>query len=363
MSPTTNDRPDHPRRRYVILSEGRFGQLPSKTAIGVIRYANDAVVAVIDSTQAGRNVRDWLGPPYDIPIVATLEEALPHRPTALLIGIAPQGGKIPPDWRRTIRGAIDDGLDIVSGLHEFVGDDPEFAAAARARGVEIVDHRRPPDRLEVAALRPHEPGKRVILTVGTDCAIGKMSVSLELRRAARDAGLLDRVRRDRPDRHHDRGLGSVGRPRDRRLRRRAPSSGSWNRARRMGDWVFVEGQGSLDHPAYSSVTLGLIHGATPHGMVMVHEPGRAQHHGWEDVPGDHMQPLVPFIRLHEAVAGMVAPSKVVAIALHTGQMSESAARAEIARVAEETGLPTDDPVRFGGERLMDGIRAQLADVE
>jgi uncharacterized NAD-dependent epimerase/dehydratase family protein len=126
-----------------------------------------------------------------------------------------------------------------------------------------------------------------------------------------------------------------------------------------GDWVFLEGQGSLDHPAYSSVTLGLIHGATPHGMVMVHEPGRAEHHGWEGTPGDSLKALVPFIRLHEQVAGLVRPSKVVAVALHTGALSESAARTEIARVADETGLPTDDPVRFGGERLMDGIREQL----
>src|SRR3954468_11852081 len=115
------------RRRYVILSEGKFGNVASKTAMGVIRYAPDQTVAVIDSTQAGRNVSDWMGPPYDIPVVATLDEALPLRPTALLLGTAPQGGKIPPPWRATILQAIEHGLDVVSGLHEFITEDADFA--------------------------------------------------------------------------------------------------------------------------------------------------------------------------------------------------------------------------------------------
>jgi len=352
--------PSPSRRRYVILSEGQFGQLPSKTAMGVIRYARDAVVAVLDSTQAGSNVRDVMGERYDIPIVATLEDALPYRPTALLIGIAPAGGKITPDWRRTIGAAIDAGLDVVSGLHEFIGDDPEFSAAAHARGVQLIDHRRPPERFEVASGRIHAPGKRVILTVGTDCAIGKMSVSLELRRAALEAGLSASFVASGQTGIMIEGWGVAV---DRVISDFVQGTVEWlvEEGESRGDWVFVEGQGSLDHPAYSSVTLGLIHGSTPHGMVMVHEPGRTGHHGWEDQPGDSLQSLVPFIRLHEQVAGLVRPSKVVAVALHTGAMPESAARAEIARVAEETGLPTDDPVRFGGERLMDGIRALLAE--
>jgi uncharacterized NAD-dependent epimerase/dehydratase family protein len=132
------------------------------------------------------------------------------------------------------------------------------------------------------------------------------------------------------------------------------------RAETMGDWVFVEGQGSLDHAAYSSVTLGLMHGATPHAMVMVHEPGRAYHHGWEGSPLHLVKPLVPFIKLHEQVAGLVAPSVVAAVALSTLSMSESDARREIARVEGETGLTTDDPLRFGAERLLDALRTRLA---
>ena len=150
------------RRRYVVLSEGQFGEPGSKTAMGVIKYGPDAVLAVLDSTRAGRDVSEWLGPAHAAPVVATLAEALPYEPTALLIGTAPQGGKIPPDWRATIAEAIVSGLDIVSGLHEFVSDDPEFASLAATHGVELVDHRRPPERHEVAVGR-RLPGEVEIL--------------------------------------------------------------------------------------------------------------------------------------------------------------------------------------------------------
>jgi uncharacterized NAD-dependent epimerase/dehydratase family protein len=355
---TGDERAAGERRRYAILAEGEFGELASKTAMGVIQYGRDPVVAVIDTTRAGHSVAEWMGPQHEIPIVASLAEALAHRPTALLIGIAPQGGKIPPPWRETILQAIEARLDVVSGLHEFIGDDPEFAAAAARNGLQLIDHRRPPDRREVATGRAHRAGAHVLLTVGTDCAVGKKSVALELRRAAVEAGLRGVFVATGQTGIMIEGWGVAV---DHVISDFLQGTVEWmvEHAEGMGDWVFVEGQGSLDHAAYSSVTLGLIHGATPHGLVMVHEPGRTQHHGWEDEPGDHLQPLLPFIRLHEQVAGLVAPSRVVAVALHTGRLAEQEARAEIARVAAETRLPTDDPVRFGGVRLLEGIRAQF----
>src|SRR5687767_3926814 len=173
-------------RLLIILTEGQFGIQDAKTALGVIRYGHDEVVAILDSTMAGRNLREFL-PRFDIPFVATLGEALdgPVRPDGLLIGIAPTGGRFPPAWRSIILEAIAAGLDIHSGLHEFLGDDPGFAAAAASAGVRLIDYRRPPDRMETSVGRKHVPGKRVILTVGTDCAIGKMSVALELVATAR----------------------------------------------------------------------------------------------------------------------------------------------------------------------------------
>ena len=344
-------------RRLVILAEGNFGFNHGKTAVGVIRYGSDDVRAVIDSTQAGGNVSAIL-PAHDIPIVASLEEALARepRPDTLLIGIAPTGGKLPDSWRATILAAIRAGLDVHSGLHTFLGDDPEFAAATREAGTTIVDYRRPPDRHETSVGRRHDPGKRVILTVGTDCAIGKMSVALELRAAARAAG---RSVAFVPTGQTGMMIEGWGAAVDRLISDFAQGTVEWmvEEGERRGDWVLVEGQGSLDHPAYSSVTLALIHGATPHAMVLVHKAGQTEH-DFDHLP-DASFPIAelrPFIELHERVAGLVAPSRVVAVAVNTSLIvSEEAARAEIDRIAAETGLPCDDPVRFGGGPLWSEI--------
>ena len=345
-------------RRLVILTEGQFGPHHGKTAMGVIRYGTDPIAAVLDSSIAGRNVSEWL-PGKDIPAVATLAEtlAMPEPPNTLLIGIAPTGGRLPDSWRTTILEAIDAGMDVHSGLHTFLGDDPEFSAAAHAKGVQIVDFRRAPERHETAVGRPHSPGKRVILTVGTDCAIGKMSVALELRKAGLAQG--DRVCFV-PTGQTGMMIDGWGVAVDRVISDFVQGTVEWllEEGEERGDWIIVEGQGSLDHPAYSSVTLGLIHGATPQAMVMVHKPGLAEH-DWDHLPGLSfpIAKLPEFIRLHETVAGLVAPSKVVAVALNTMLYpSDDDARRVIDEIAEQTGLPTDDPVRFGADRLWPAIR-------
>jgi uncharacterized NAD-dependent epimerase/dehydratase family protein len=352
-------------RRIVILAEGQFGPHHGKTAMGVIRYGPDPVIAVVDSTNAGRNVREWLGaaPRFDIPIVATLDEALvlgqvaDDPATALLIGIAPTGGKLPQSWRDTILAAIHARLDILSGLHTFIGDDPEFAEAAVSAGVTIIDYRRPPDRAETAVGRRHAPGKRVILTVGTDCAIGKMSVALELTRAATERGLRAAFV---PTGQTGMMIAGWGVAVDRVISDFSNGTCEWltEQGEERGDWVIVEGQGSLDHPAYSAVTLGLIHGCTPQAMVMVHKPGLSEH-DWDHVEGLSfpIAPLPEYIRLHEQVAGLVAPSRVVALALNTSLYRDDAdARRIIAETQTLTGLPADDPVRFGPSPLWAAIQ-------
>ena len=348
--------PTAPDRRLVILAEGNFGFHHGKTAMGVIRFGSDKVVAVIDSTQAGRNVREWLGDTgrFDIPIVGSLNEALGFIPraTALLIGIAPTGGRLPESWRAVILAAIRSGLDVLSGLHTFLGDDEELAEAARGAGVRIIDYRRPPERMVTAVGRRHLPGKRVILTVGTDCAIGKMSVALELRRAAAAAGRSTSFVATGQTGMMIEGWGVAV---DRVISDFVQGTCEWlmEEGESRGDWVLVEGQGSIDHPAYSCVTVGLIHGCTPHAMVLVHRPGLAAH-DFDHLP-DRSFPLMGLpdaIRNHELLAGLVAPSRVVAVALNTsGYADEAEARRIIEAAAVETGLPVADPVRFGGDWL------------
>jgi uncharacterized NAD-dependent epimerase/dehydratase family protein len=349
--------------RYVVLAEGEFGHFSSKTAIGVIRYGRDTVVAVLDSTRAGRNVAEWLGPRHDIPVVATLDEALAYGPTALLVGLTTAGGMIPTSWLTVLHAAVEQGLHIVSGLHQYLSDDPELSAAAALHGVTLTDHRRPPDRHDVARGRAHRAGSRVVLTVGTDCSIGKMTVALELRQAARDAGLDAVFVATGQTGIMIEGWGVAV---DGVVSDFVNGTAEWlvEQAEEMGDWIFVEGQGSIDHPQYSPVTLGLVHGTTPHAMILVHEPGRLFHLGWKNRPGAAaiLKPLGQTIRSYESVAGLIAPSRVLGIALKTAHLGEVEARTEIERVEEETGLIADDPVRFGAERLLEALRTGLADL-
>ena len=345
-------------RRLLILTEGHFTVHDAKTAMGVIRYGRDEIVALLDSAMAGRNLAEVL-PGFDIPFIATLAEAMdrPVPPDSLLIGIAPTGGRLPDSWRVVILEAIGAGLDIHSGLHQFLGDDPEFASAAAAAGTRLIDYRRSPDRMETSVGRRHLPGKRVILTVGTDCAIGKMSVALEMVASARRDGASAVMV---PTGQTGMMIEGWGVAVDRVISDFTNGTVEWlvEQGESRGDWVFVEGQGSIDHPAYSAVTMGLIHGATPHAMILVHKPGLTEH-DFTHLPEASfpIAELGPFIELHERIAGLVAPSRVVAIALNTMLYPDDAeARRVIDEIAAETGLPADDPVRFGADRLWAAVR-------
>jgi uncharacterized NAD-dependent epimerase/dehydratase family protein len=214
--------------------------------------------------------------------------------------------------------------------------------------------------METAVGRRHDPGKRVILMVGSDCAVGKMSVALELRRAAMAAGERASFVATGQTGIMIEGWGVAV---DRLITDFAQGTIEWlvGEGETLGDWVLIEGQGSLDHPAYSSVTLALIHGATPHAMVMVHKPG-LEEHDFDRLPEASfpIASLPGFIEMHERVAGLVAPSKVVAVALNTSLYpDDNEARRIIESVAAETGLPTDDPFRFGPERLWWAVRERV----
>lgn len=348
-------------RRIAILAEGMFEWHYGKTATGVIRYGQDPVVAVIDSTKAGQNVAQALHASFgeDIPMVRDIREALTYQPDTLLIGIAPQGGALPKAWRWQLLTAMESGLNIVSGLHFFLSEDAELRAAAEKNGVTIWDVRRPPNRQRVARFVPHRPGSHTVLIVGSDCATGKMSTALEINQEAIKRGLNSAFAATGQT-----GImiSGNGLPADRII-----SDFIAGMVEEMvldfsnnHDWVFVEGQGALNHPGYSPVTLGLLHGSMPDAMIFCHKAGTTHIEGYENCPFPPMQRM---IQMNEDVINWLrpeSPSKIVAISLVTQGLSDEQARDAIKQVAEETGLPTTDVWRFGASVLLDALIKNFA---
>jgi uncharacterized NAD-dependent epimerase/dehydratase family protein len=332
-------------KRYLVLAEG-YSADPhyGKTARGVMRYGADPVVAAVDSERPGESLDG-------VPVVASVEEALAYGPTTALVGVAPAGGRLPEKWRNILESVLAAGLDLESGMHQFLGDDPELAALARGHGAEIRDLRRAPSDLSVPTGENLEHDATVVLTVGSDCAIGKMSVALELDRGARERGARSVFV---PTGQTGIAIAGWGIAVDAVVAdfiagaaERLVVEGA-----QQGDLLWVEGQGSLIHPAYSGVTLGLYHGSAPQLLVLCHQVGDEH---IQDLPAHLIPPLPDLVELHERIALPARPAKVVAVALNTRRLDEEGAQAAIRAVEEETGLPTDDPVRFGPGRLVDAI--------
>jgi uncharacterized NAD-dependent epimerase/dehydratase family protein len=336
--------------RYLLLAEGFSGDpLYGKTMRGVLRYRRDDVAAILDSTRAGETEDGVL-------VVGTVDEALPLEPTTALVGVVTQGGRFPPEWMELLRACIEHGLDIENGLHVFLADDPELLELAAERGVELRDLRRPPAGLSTATGANLGVDATIVLTVGSDCAIGKMTVSLELDLEARRRGLLSVFV---PTGQTGIAIAGWGIAVDAVVADFV--AGAAERLvvegrERGGELLWVEGQGSLLHPVYSGVALGLYHGSVPHLLVLCHEPGRTEIEGAGG--GPHLiPPLGELVELHERLALPARPARVAAVALNTWALGEEEARAAVAAAEEETGLPADDPVRFGVAKLVDAVLA------
>jgi uncharacterized NAD-dependent epimerase/dehydratase family protein len=337
------------RKRYLILAEGRSADPHyGKTAHGVIEYSPHPTVAILDSTHAGERYGD-------IPVVATVEEALPYQPTTALVGIAVQGGRFPPEWRKLLRTCIEHGLSIENGLHEFLSEDAELSALAREHGVELVDLRKPPPGLSVSTGENLRVPATIVLTVGSDCAIGKKTVAFELDRAARARGLASEFV---PTGQTGIAIAGWGIAVDAVVSDFLAGAAEWlvvEGHRRGGELLFVEGQGSLVHPMYSGVTLGLMHGAAPHLFVLCHVPGTTEIEG---CTGHPIPPLAELVELHERMTLPARRATVACIALNTRGLDDNAARVAAAEAEAETGLPADDPVRFGPDKLLDAVLAR-----
>ena len=338
----------------LILAEGFSGDPHyGKTMRGVLRYRRTDVVATLDSTRAGES-------DDGVPVLADVDEALRLGPTMALVGVATQGGRFPPAWREQLRACIRHGLSIENGLHEFLGDDAELSELAARHGVALRDLRRPPDDLDCPTGQNLTIPARVVLTVGSDCAIGKMTVSLELDRVARERGIASRFVPTGQTGITIAGWGIAVDAVVADFIAGAAERLVVEGCERGGELLFVEGQGSIVHPAYSGVTLGLIHGSAPHAFVLCHRAGATEVEGY---PGQPLPPLAELVELHEAISLPRRKARVACLAINTHRLhADDEARAAIVAAEDETGLPADDPVRFGAGRLLGALLDSLATV-
>jgi len=333
-------------RRFIILTEGHTEPVTAKTASCVIRYCPDQVIALLDATQQGKSSKDLLEV-GDVPVVGSLADA-PDANT-LLIGIANPGGIMPPAWRKLIHEAINRGMDIVSGMHDFLADDPEFASAADEHNARLIDVRN--NRLQrIARSEGFRDDCLRIHTVGHDCSVGKMVTSFEITRALKDRGCNAKFAATGQ-------TGIVvegdGYPIDCMVADFV--SGAAEQLvfdHQDHDIVVIEGQGSLVHPSYSGVTLSLLHGCQPHGLIFCYEPGRTYPLGLTHVK---LPPLAQIVELYEKAASVLNPCRVIGFSMNSRKLTPEQAEEERDRMRREFGVPVCDIFRHGPGQLVEAV--------
>lgn len=342
--------------KAVVLAEGCLGEDMGKTANGLVLHSmRDEVVAAIDSTRVGKDAGEVVsGKPNGIPVVANFEEAFKRfKPKALYLGAATVGGVLPPSFLDAIHSALGKGLTVYNGLHTFLRDDPRFTAVSQ-NGAKIVDVRRPPENLRVADGRVYDLATPRVLVMGTDCAVGKRMTVVELVKEARKRGI-------------NAGFVATGQtgcmlgPDAGAVIDRVPSDFCAGQVEQMicdvaaqgREIIFVYGQASIMHPAYSGVSLSILHGTAPHAIVLQHDPVRKQRTLFKN-PNYKVAPVKEEINLIERLG----TGKVVGIAIN-GKNSSDIDK-DSAAVAKQTGLPAVDPLHRSASLLLEAVLEELA---
>lgn len=312
----------------------------AKTARGVLDWAPERCLGQLR----------WTADAIDLGLPdMTLKQAIEAGARTLVVGVAPLGGRFGEDWRAQLSAALDAGLNIASGLHQRLNADPLLSAKARERGLQLHDLRDPPADLPIGKGAPRS-GRR-LLTVGTDCAVGKKYTALaiwrELRARGAEAdfcatgqtGVLISGRGFAIDAVISDFLAGAG-------EMLAPAAAP-------DHWDIVEGQGSLFHPAYAGVTLGLLHGAQPEAIVLCHEVGRDEIAFY---PGFKTPSFAEAIARYIEAGRLTSPHLYCAgVSLNTVDLAPDAAAREIERVQTLVGLPVIDPIRTGAAAIVDRL--------
>jgi len=326
---------DQKRRRFVLYAQNYLHPLGSKTANGLIRFRHDEVHVIIDASKAGQTAQEVLGYGGSIPIVAHISDALEYQPDTLAIGVAPIGGALKPEWIPEIKLALEAGLKVWAGLHQFLGDLAELKKYQHL----IWDVRKAPPGLKVAQGHWTARKSKIILTIGSDSNVGKMTTALTLQQQLKEIG-LDSIFV---------GTGQTGMMiSGRGVAVDAIISDFVNGATEaeidkvdgQAPLIIVEGQGAVTHVGYSGVTMGLIHGAMPDAFVLAHQPSRLT----DDY--DHPLPDMRYvIQLHETLMSPFKPARVLGINLYAKDMSLAESQQACESIYAETGLPVEDMVQ------------------
>lgn len=338
------------QERYIVLTEGNTHPTPAKLASALLRYRPETVCALIDSEQAGRDASELMQCAAGVPIVASLNDGLKYHPDTLVLGTTPPGGVLPDAWRAIVLDAIRHGLDIMSGMHTLLSEDPDLAREAARHQVRLIDLRTPPDTLGVNQGRAGQTRVFRIHTVGSDCNCGKKVVAMELDRELRRRGYSSRFVATGQS-----GIAVSGRgiAVDHVISDYVSGAAEQlvlEHARDV-DTIVLEGQGSILHPMYSGVTLSLLHGFMPQALVLCHQPDRTLMRG-TSVP---VPPLSTLIDLYESLSRPLFHTRVVGIALNLMAYDDADAERLIQEIQNRTGRLTTDVVRHGAGTLLDGI--------
>jgi len=331
----------HLRAPYLILIGDLTDSINAKTGQGLVDWRPDLVAGQLRF--AGSQVD--LGVP-DMSIAEAAEAGV----KSLVIGVAPIGGVVPDSWWASIEEAARAGLDIVSGLHFRLADFPAVVAAAKASGAHLIDVRTPPSNLPIGTGKKR-PGKRVLM-VGTDCAIGKKYTALALDQAMRDAGMNSNFRATGQTGIM---LAGEGLPIDAVVADFIAGAAELiSPANDEDHWDVIEGQGSLFHPGYSGVSLGLLHGSQPDAFVVCHDATRTVISGWEHYA---LPSIRDCIGLHVNLGKRTNPEiRCVGISVNTSKLPADKRTDYLADLSEKTGLPCIDPMLDGCAAIVDNIQ-------
>ncbi len=326
------------RTPYLMFIGDAADQLAAKTAQGVVHWRPEWCLGQLrlEGCNADLGIADM-----------TLEEAAEAGVKTLIVGVANRGGIISQAWTNTLVRAMELGMDIASGLHNKLGDLPDVRAAAELHSRALYDVRHPTRAFPIGSGKPRS-GNR-LLAVGTDCSLGKMYTTLALWREMETRGMNVDFRATGQT-----GIFIAGDGVSVDAVVADFISGAIEEISPANDadhWDMIEGQGSLFHPSFAGVSLGLLHGAQANALVMCHEPGRQIMRGVLH----HAPPSIEdCIQLNETAARLTAPeAKVIALAFNTSKMNDSEAEACMKDHADKFGMPCVDPVRTGVGDIVD----------